>query len=403
MNSNNLLYKSASQIAAENNKFAHYGNKIIDSTKKSWNDAKIDWKALIKNLKNPSGGPGIGFMGGNAFTSFPAAVGDVGGWVELARASSAALPDVTSIADKRYYMILNFQESNASNPAVGMTVNADTGTNYANRRSSNGAADITTVSQAEFDFMNNSAGGSLTIPYFMCGYFANLSSREKLVQSWGVNSRGGTGAGTEPARMEFTGKWANTADAIDQMTIINPSGGSFNANGELVVLGWDPSDTHTDNFWEELASVELGSPSSTLDSGIFSTKKYLWIQTYINATASGNQTFRFNSDSGSNYSFRKSSSGGADTTGVNLTNLLGSLNEGARGQLWNLFVINNSSIEKLVTGHQNNANNAGAGNVPFRTEQVMKWNNTVDLIDEFNIATGGTWGTGSFLKVWGSD
>jgi hypothetical protein len=34
--------------------------------------------------------------------------------------------------------------------------------------------------------------------------------------------------------------------------------GTFNTGSQkLVVLGWDPADTHTSNFWEELASVEL--------------------------------------------------------------------------------------------------------------------------------------------------
>ena len=30
----------------------------------------------------------------------------------------------------------------------------------------------------------------------------------------------------------------------------------FDSSGtEVVVLGWDPTDTHTDNFWEELGSA----------------------------------------------------------------------------------------------------------------------------------------------------
>jgi hypothetical protein len=56
------------------------------------------------------------------------------------------------------------------------------------------------------------------------------------------------------------GKWANTSNPIDDSLNFKRSiKWRFCTGSEVVVLGWDPADTHTSNFWEELASVELGS------------------------------------------------------------------------------------------------------------------------------------------------
>jgi hypothetical protein len=52
----------------------------------------------------------------------------------------------------------------------------------------------------------------------------------------------------------------------------------------MVVLGWDPADTHTSNFWEELASVDLsGGAATNIDSGTITAKniygfKYMQIR-----------------------------------------------------------------------------------------------------------------------------
>ena len=47
----------------------------------------------------------------------------------------------------------------------------------------------------------------------------------------------------------------------------------------------------------------------------------------------------------------------------------------------------------------------GAGNAPDRAESVGKWVNTVDSIDKFDVVntSGGDFGIGSFIEVWGSN
>ena len=174
----------------------------------------------------------------------------------------------------------------------------------------------------------------------------------------------------------------------------------------MVVLGWDPADTHTNNYWEELASNELGS-ETTLSSGTFTAKKYLWVQIYTANVASDNQAIYFNSDNSTNYSFRYSNNGAADGT-VTSNNTIQTAIAGGSGTYWsftNMFIINNSANEKLVTGNTNDQNTAGAATASDRLEWVAKWANTSAQITEIDVdnTSAGSFDTGSIIKVWGAD
>ena len=70
-----------------------------------------------------------------------------------------------------------------------------------------------------------------------------------------------------------------------------------------------------------------------------------------------------------------------------------------------LFIINNSSNEKLVIAHQVDGNTAGAATAPDRRETVGKWTNTsnqANIID-FKNTTATNLTSSSILKVWGSN
>jgi hypothetical protein len=95
-----------------------------------------------------------------------------------------------------------------------------------------------------------------TVPCFDVSYISNLSTKEKLLINHSVGETV-AGAGTAPNRRESVGKWANTSNAVSAVTSVNNQSGDYASGSEVVVLGWDPADTHTSNFWEELASVNL--------------------------------------------------------------------------------------------------------------------------------------------------
>ena len=332
-------------------------------------------------------------------TQLPA--GAVGGWVELGRTTLGSAGDtitVSSLPNKRYYMILQNDVSTSRSTSIAQNLrlgngSIDTGNNYSNRLSDDGTSDLTLANQSMIYTGSNS-------PTFNVAYIANYSSKEKLVISHNVDQNT-AGAGTAPSRRETVGKWANTSNPIDIIQTYNNGAGDLPTGSELVVLGYDPADTHTTNFWQELASVEASGTVTSLDTGTFTAKKYLWIQCFMKLSGSPSLLPTFNNDSGSNYSFRYSDNGGADSTATSQTNI-GTLNQGYSNTFTNIFVINNQSNEKLCLVNGMNQNTAGAGNAPVRRELVAKWANTSNQITSFKVS-GSSIASGSKIKVWGAD
>jgi hypothetical protein len=322
-----------------------------------------------------------------------------GGWKEVGRTtlgSAGSTIDVSSIPDKRYYQVLlDFPRSGSSQN--GMRFNNDSGSNYSRRYTYNGASDTTATSETSFDFTGN---GSST-NNFSVMYIANLAGKEKLIIS-NIHEGGSTGAGNIGDRREQVSKWANTSNALDQLTAI-VSANNYASGAELVVLGYDPDDTHTTNFWEELATATISS-AGELDTGSFTAKKYLWIQYSCNST-DGGFGFRFNSDTGTNYARRFSQNGASDQTELSY-NMMRMIWSGANTYYGNMFIINNSANEKLVINHQAGITATGAGTSPYRWETAGKWANTssqitsvqfLDHADASGFIDSGT------VKVWGSN
>jgi hypothetical protein len=342
---------------------------------------------------------------GNSLQTAQAVGGAVGGWVELGRhtlTGGTSTLEVTGLADKRYLMLLSHRIG--SMEAI-QRFNGDSGSNYSYRRTNDGSDHNTGTSKTQ---LVNLVGWNTT--EFNVSYVANLASKEKLVLGHTIADRG-AGSGTANSRNEFSGKWANTSDAVNAVSMSTISG-SFDADSELVVLGWDPADTHTTNFWEELASVTLGSDGDVLSSGTISAKKYLWVQAFIkNAgdTARFNTQVTFNNDTSSNYAMRRSMDGGTDSTSTGDSNLFSSGVTGSNDDLWcmNLFIVNNGSNEKLCIAHGFDTYiGSGAGNAPSqRYEAVGKWANTSNQITEIDITNSDTsnYDAISELRVWGSD
>jgi len=343
------------------------------------------------------------FLSGG-FPSMNRAAGAIGGWVELGRTTLGSVGDtitVSSLSDKRYYMVL-VNGLPSGNIDGHFRLNGDTGTNYAYRESTDGAADATATSQT-IGLINPAFGADDT---FGVGYLANRSANEKLAIFHGIR-RNTAGAATAPSRRESVSKHAQTSNPISSFTYQNLNSGDFASGSETVVLGWDPADTHTNNFWQELASVTGDGTSTTLSSGTFTAKKYIWAQAYLETTT-GNQYSAIrvgNSslDSGSNYAIRYNINGGADGSGGSQAQM--SIQTSSTSQFVNIFAINNASNEKLFSTHTVYQNTAGAANAPNRNEIVGKWANTSN---QFNImgmiqTGGGNYSSASFLKVWGAD
>jgi hypothetical protein len=334
--------------------------------------------------------------------------GSVGGWVEVGRTtlgSNANNIDITSLSDKRYYMVLNSGLVNGTYVDSELQFNSDTGSNYADRQSLNGAADGTRTSSTYGMFNLSSPTQNYSV-----NYISNLSAKEKLVVGHAVD-QGTAGAANAPRRREWATKWTNTSSVINKIDIIRgASTGQYTSGTEVVVLGWDPDDTHTTNFWQELADVSWSS-GSNISTGTFTSKKYLWIQIwYTTSFTGGSQYVRVGNstvDTGSNYAHRYSINGGADGTGTSGSNGW-FLDQGSsaavdRGFV-NLFMVNNASNEKIGVMHDVWSETDGASTAPERNEHAVKWANTsnqINIVDLNGLGSGDY--SGGQIKVWGSD
>ena len=352
--------------------------------------------------------PYLGLSNGlNTLHAAGGGAGGIGGWVELGRISgtgASSTMTVSSLADKRYYMFLLYSPQNAEH---SIRFNGDTGSNYSSRESQNGSADGTRTSDVQM-YIDPAYSG--TTAKFSTGYIANYSTKEKLLISHTAEQRT-AGASNAPQRWEVVAKHAQTSNPISSISAYTPTS-NWTSNDELVVLGYDPLDSHTNNFWEELDSVTLSSSNSRILSNVFTSKKYIWIQVFgkaVNDAANWRFRVGYNTiDTGSNYANRQSQNGSADVTPTSDSKCdFGTsgltVNTGAFA---NIFAINNASNEKLFITHSVKEETAGATTAPVRTEGVHKWANTSNQFNIIEIETNnGTsnFDTGSTMRIWGAN
>ena len=322
-----------------------------------------------------------------------------GGWKEVGRitlGSAAMSYSVSSLPSKRYLMLLRTWGGSTS---AYDRFNNDSGSNYAARY--HGGTDYTVINRSAYPWQN---GGYSTTPNFSIDYISNLAGKEKLIlRNWMYQYT--AGAGNAPRRAEVVAKWANTSDAINSISSLSGTT-NWTSGSEIVVLGWDPDDTHTTNFWEELADVTMTSAGDTLDSGTFTAKKYIWYQMWADPTGAAAPHIRHNADSTGTQAGRYSQDGATDGTSTSSGSVkITGANLAANQPMFvNGFMVNISGNEKLHTGHTVQAKAAGAGTAPSRSEYAGKWTNTSTQCTQLQLLSlTGNWNIGSQIKVWGSN
>ena len=351
----------------------------------------VDWLAG-KRVKGTSSERTTG-----TWTGLPS--GSVGGWKLLGRTSieTATNPvTVSNLADKRYLMVLThgINLNAGTNLTSGFRLNGDTSDNYAfNYQFNNGTN--TTANSNTWGFLNNTGG--YPVRSFAVTHIANKSDSEKLCISNGMSSNN--------RRTESVTKWANATDSVDEFNFYDVNPNSMASGSEAVVLGWDPSDTHTDSFWEELDSVtSTGSESGTWTSNTFTPKKYLWIQTFFTGCSS-DPNFRFGTggtiDTGSNYTYNYAINGASDSTATTTSLNVGSTYTGIG--FCNTFIVNASGNEKLIIHHVARQDSTGQNAPSYRFESGGKWanNGQIDKVQWYKSVI--TFGAGCKMKIWGAD
>lgn len=157
-------------------------------------------------------------------------------WQEIGRTTLGSAGDTITVSSLpvRKYLRIIFSRIDTGGAVNGfIRFNNDSGANYSSRFSDAGAADTTTVSQTSARVHN-----SVASPGHSVVDVVNVAAHEKVF-SFFASDRGTAGAGNAPGRIEGSGKWANTADAITRVDVINTAAGDFATGSEVIVLGHD--------------------------------------------------------------------------------------------------------------------------------------------------------------------
>lgn len=155
-------------------------------------------------------------------------------WEELGRTTLSGNADSISVSNlepRTYLRILYFPYQSGTLTSQ-LTFNSDSGANYSNRETTNGAADVTYTGQTSFTII----GAAASRPPLSVIDALNVTTQEKVFIEQRVELTS-AGAGTAPSRKEAVGKWANTTSPIHTVTVTNASTGDFIASTELIILG----------------------------------------------------------------------------------------------------------------------------------------------------------------------
>ena len=267
-------------------------------------------------------------------------------------------------------------------------------------------------SSADFILMNLN---STYDDKFHVAYVDNTAGKEHLTTSFGTERGANSGAGNSPSWIAVNGKYAST-DRITSVTIHNTASGFYDEGSEVVVLGWDPDDTHTTGFWQELDSVNhTGGDTRKISTTNTVDKRYMWVQGYIKQDSTYALGMVVNDDGSAtspsnNYAFAfRGNYNSTISTNENTWTLDPTWSTLAGGGVFvNSFIANKLNKDKFALNQhaENPATGSGLGAEPHSMWSTGKWGGNA-LITKINYITEGTsqgqLKNGSKFKVWGSD
>lgn len=158
-------------------------------------------------------------------------------WQEIGRTTLGSAGDtitVSSLPARKFLKVLVSVVATGGTVNFTVQFNGDTGANYAQRYSVNGAADSTATSATNLV----AHGGTTSVGSQSEIQITNIATTEKVI-SFFATSANASGAGSSPLRIEGTGKWSNTSVQISSITITNGGTGDYAIGSEVVVLGHD--------------------------------------------------------------------------------------------------------------------------------------------------------------------
>ena len=326
-----------------------------------------------------------------------------GGWKKLASSTTVVTSGndnritITGLANKKYYMVLvNTKGSGSVQTALRIGFGGTISTSgYVTRYLRDGTANTVTAqtSSSVVGGQNTTGTNGSNFDWYL---IENISGKEKLIMGWNASTDGTST--TNVKRAEIVSKNTGTG-VMNSIELFDDTSGTFDTGTEVVVLGWDPADTHTDNYWQLLATATGSSSSASFDTGTFTAKKYLMVTGYAENT----QSFecRFNDSASGTYTRRYSGNFANDVVG---TSAYFGLSLGTTKVFYTQMIANPSNSYKLIhqTGSELNADNT-AGTRPNSFDAVTQWRNNAQITKMTFTRAGGNFSGDEKIMVWGAD
>ena len=330
-----------------------------------------------------------------------------GGWKEVASAEVTSGTSTTMTASissasqgKQYYAYLIYGKKSVSGD-VRFQINGDTGNNYTQRneiQTTNGS--LASYGYSALDKMNISGDPTTTADAFFGWGFIKNKSGSSLFLGGGQWQGSGTSASSIGNKAHTTNRWFKS-EAINEIKAMNTT---FDAGSILKILAWDPDDTHTTNYWTQLATNNETSVTSS-STGTISAKRFLWIQAYLDPSSSTRLDINFNNDTGSRYA--RTGTSNYSTSGYNSPSQTGLAVAGtdATPKFVNMFFYNDDANAKLGFAQAANRGTTG-NNLPNSQINGLKWSPSTlsDQITEIDFVQGdGASMNRIAYTVWGAD
>ena len=294
---------------------------------------------------------------------------------------------------------------------VGSGGSVDTGSNYAWRNNRNGGSDATSVSQSNLQMVGTS-GDPTGNGLFSVIHIRNVTTEEKLINA--NSASGATGGGNACDRVELAGKWVH-ADQLNTIKIYaTQNSATFAVGSEVVVLGCDDDEADSGtNFFQQLNLTTAGGSDLIVNTGTFTAKKYLMIDTFGSTGSDQMDNFgcRYNGTAASGvttYSRRVVVNGSGESTSLSGNYIRFGGGSGAGNDFLNTtYIINKAGNEKISLMETNRNKTTGAGTASERFETIGKWADTSSAITSYQLKTdqvsNSEWTTNTKIRVWGSD
>ena len=360
-------------------------------------------------------------IGTSAERTSSAIVSSKGGWKELGRFNlggsddSGGFDKIINFATKDFIQVIGMvRPSSDPQMRVGTTTPDSSANKYSSNLSDNwgswGSGNVN-ANHTDTSGLFNSDGS------FFNMYILNKTGQQKTAIQQTANANGtGVGSTTNvPAMTNAVWKYIGTPK-INRLSISRSSGTLYSSGTEVVVLGWDPTDTHTDNFWEELGSADLASGKLEVT---FAAKKYLWVEVYGKNGNSNIDQVVINLGAGSvdatnNYASRYSTDWGTGQVLSNRpnTNLFDQGSGSGAGDnesfFSSTFIGNHKDREKLMimnsVSDNANTSSGSSSSTPHSWETVAKWGNTTQQATFIRVENKGSGVlVEGKIKVWGHD